>query len=422
MAQRRARIEQARDRTLGRSREPEAFLDRPRQGGPGADEVGWRVSPAVCRDREGQVLPDRDGSETRLANHLQRHSRLSVDDLGADFARPVALVAERQDPPSHAVARLQDRHGEPAADERRGAREPGRAGADHDDVGHGVDRRIPRQARTTGAAGDPAMTITGLRPLPAGATTAVRLAEMVGEMAAELGIRDDPGAVATEVLAVVRDPLGLYEDHPAWPCLLTDMGVPLELSLKVDAGRRTALRYVTDVTDHRAGLAANWTRYVGYGTTVTSAADAGEGEIWELCRLHLNGVPTAFRSRVMHGQGFAAPDRYRGSIYFRTGWLAHGQLLERFPTVMACLEDAHRRHGTPSVRRIEVLGYDFSPGEPMRTKAYVWPEFDRSDTFDVLLGRHPDLDPARSIFEDFRSDADAASGSSPALPAGQHRR
>jgi hypothetical protein len=257
------------------------------------------------------------------------------------------------------------------------------------------------------------MTIAGLRPLPAGAITAVRLAQMVGEMAADLGIRDEPGAVATEVLAVVGDPLGLYEDHPVWSCLLTDMGVPLELSLKVDAGRRTALRYVTDVTDHRAGLAANWTRYVGYGTTVTSAADAGEGEIWELCRLHLNGVPTSFRSRVMHGQGFAAPDRYRGSIYFRTGWLAHGQLLERFPTVMACLEDAHRRHGTPSVRRIEVLGYDFSPGEPMRTKAYVWPEFNGSDTFDALLGRHPGLDPARSIFESFRSDADAAADPHP---------
>ena len=93
---------------------------------------------------------------------------------------------------------------------------------------------------------------------------AARLAAVVGEAAACLGIRPAPEAVSDEVLELVREPLSSFEGHPVWPSLLTSTGLPVELSLKVGEGP-PALRCVVDVTDHRVGLEANWRSYRGGG-------------------------------------------------------------------------------------------------------------------------------------------------------------
>lgn len=258
------------------------------------------------------------------------------------------------------------------------------------------------------------MTATQVDRAASSPSLAARLAGLVGEAAACLGIRPGPEAVASDVLALVRDPLTRFERHPVWPSLLTATGLPLELSLKLGGGP-PALRCAVDVTDHRVGAEANWSGYLDYAEGVAGPAGATARDLWELCRLHLNGVPSGFRSRMMHGLGYAAPDWYRGSLYFRTGWLRPEQLAKRFPDEMALLAELRRLHGFPAATSVEVLGYDYSAGDPVRPKVYVWPGRDCAATFEDVAGRHPHLLPARDLFDAFRRDGTPRARSQPLL-------
>jgi hypothetical protein len=170
------------------------------------------------------------------------------------------------------------------------------------------------------------------------APIASRLAAALGAVVADLGIRDDPGAAVQEVHELIADPVALFQRHAVWPSLLTDSGVPVEVSLRVGGAGGPALRCVADVTDQGASFADNWSRYVENAHRV--AADAATvDEVWDLCRVHLDGVPPGFRSRIIHGLGYARQGWRRGSLYFRTGWLPPAELMTRLPAVAAVLAE-----------------------------------------------------------------------------------
>jgi hypothetical protein len=243
--------------------------------------------------------------------------------------------------------------------------------------------------------------------VPEGAPLAHRLAEFQGALAVNLGIRDDGGAIVREVGDLIAEPVTLFQQHAAWPSLLTDSGIPVELSLRLTAAGEPSLRCVSDVTDHRVSLADNWSRYVDYARRVAADA-AGVDEVWDLCRLHLDAVPTGFRSRMIHGLGYAKQDWRRGSLYFRTSWLPARALTSRLPAVATALAEVERSYGSPVSGEVEVMGYDFVPRQPVRAKAYSWTPPLGELPFETLVGRHPDLEPAREIFETFRAAVDPA--------------
>jgi hypothetical protein len=242
-----------------------------------------------------------------------------------------------------------------------------------------------------------------------------RLAAAFGDAAAALAIRDDPAPVAQKFLALIEEPIDLYGSHPCWPSLLTSTGLPVELSLKVDATGAVALRSTVDVTDHRAGLARNWTRYLDAAAQVARGTGVDVPDLWDLLQVHLSGIPPAFPSKVMHGHAYAAPDWFRGSLYFRTGWFGRAQVVSRLPAAAAALSEVMRRYRCPVAGPVEVMGYDLVPGEPLRSKAYTWPALARDADFSEVVGTNPDLAPAREVYEAFRGPSDPFSHPRPLL-------
>lgn len=233
-----------------------------------------------------------------------------------------------------------------------------------------------------------------------------RLAAMVGAASAELRIGDEPDANARRLLALSEEPVELFERHPVWPSRMTGTGQPVELSLKIEPGD-PSLRWVVDVTDHRLDQAANRARYLSYASRATQGTGAETAELRRLCELHLSEVPARADTRMMHGSSLARLGRSRGSLYFNTAWLSAQELVRRFPRESGVLAEVGRRHGSPVSREVEVIGYDFVAGAPRRAKAYVLPRAAAADCFEELAGRHPDLAPARVLFEAFGGMATA---------------
>jgi hypothetical protein len=243
--------------------------------------------------------------------------------------------------------------------------------------------------------------------VPEPASLAERLAAFIGDTAVTLHVCAAPEEVVEEVLPVIRDPIDLYARHPLWPSFLTDLGLPVELSVKVGGPRRTELRCTIDVTDYQGDLRRNWSRYLAYASAVAADRGADESDLWYLCQRALDGVPPEFPSRMMHGLGFGPDGWRRGSVYFRTGWLDAPGLIRRFPAEASALADAYRTYGSPVAGGVEVIGYDFAPGAPLRSKAYAWILVDAGATFAEAVGTHPDLAPAQALFEAHRADAAA---------------
>ena len=250
---------------------------------------------------------------------------------------------------------------------------------------------------------------------PTAVSVAERLAAVFGDVAAALAIRDDPASVAHELFALIEEPIEFYDSHPCWPSLLTSTGLPLELSLKVDATSSVALRCTVDVTDHRTDLGGNWTRYLDAAAQVAEGTGIDAPALWDLLQVHLSGIPPAFPSKLMHGLAYAAPDWFRGSLYFRTGWLGRSQLASRLADSAAALSEVARRYGCPVAGPVEVVGYDLVPGEALRSKAYTWPALDPAASFSEVVGTNPDLAPAREIYDAFRGPADPFSHPRPLL-------
>ena len=232
---------------------------------------------------------------------------------------------------------------------------------------------------------------------------AQRLAEAVGTAAWRLGIRGSPGPITSAIRRLVDEPATLYSAYPAWPSRMTDGGLPVELSLRLGRNGDCAYRCVADVTDHRVAPAENWTRFLSYASQVVEGTGMETAAVRALCERHLNGVPTNLAGRIIHGLGFGTGEWYRGSLYFRTSWMPPDQLRQRLPKETAVLAEAAREYGAPVDGEVEVVGYDFAPGCPARWKAYSWPDGPADASFHKLVGRHPDLEPAREVFEAFCS-------------------
>jgi hypothetical protein len=236
---------------------------------------------------------------------------------------------------------------------------------------------------------------------------AERLAAFVGDAAVRLHVCTAPEEVAAEVLPVIRDPVDLYARHPVWPSFLTDLGLPVELSVKLGGPRSAEIRCTIDVTDYQGGLRRNWSRYLAYASAVAADKGVDESDLWSLCQRALNGVPPSFASRMMHGVGFGPAGWRRGSLYFRTGWLDAPGLIRRFPAEASALAEAYRTYGSPVAGGVEVIGYDFAPAAPLRSKAYAWVLVDEGATFADAVGSHPDLAPAQVLFDAHRPDGAA---------------
>lgn len=243
--------------------------------------------------------------------------------------------------------------------------------------------------------------------MPEPTSLAERLAALIGEAAVRLDVCAAPKEVATEVLPVIRDPVDLYARHPVWPSFLTELGLPVELSVKLGGPRNAEIRCTIDVTDYQGDLGRNWSRYLAYASAVAADKGADEADLWYLCQRALNGVPPEFASRMMHGIGFGPSGWRRGSVYFRTGWLDAPGLIRRFPTEASALAAAYRTYGSPVAGGVEVIGYDFAPGASLRSKAYAWVLVDEGATFVDAVGRHPDLAPAQVLFDAHRDDGAA---------------
>jgi hypothetical protein len=230
---------------------------------------------------------------------------------------------------------------------------------------------------------------------------AQRLLEVFRAAVGELVIRDDAGGVADEVAGLIEEPVALYAAHPVWPSLLTDSGLPVEISLRLGV-RGPAVRCVADVTDHRSDNTHNWSRYVDHARRICAGGADTDSVVWDLCCRHLDGAPRTFRSRMVHGLGYGRAGWRRASLYFRVRWMDEHELGRRLPDELELLAKVARTYATPVDRRIEVVGYDLVPGRPVRAKAYSWCPVDPEADFVRLLGNHADLEPAREVFETFR--------------------
>ncbi|MER5647487.1 hypothetical protein [Streptosporangium sp. NPDC002524] len=239
-----------------------------------------------------------------------------------------------------------------------------------------------------------ASTATGRAPAasaPAGRTPTVRLATAFGDLAVRLGVRDDAGAVADELLRVTGE--------PRRRSLLTGSDVPVEVSLKLDERGVPSLRCVVDLVGHRPG---EWADSL---TRARSVAGCSTGEqaarMAGLFEAHLAGAPADLPAPLMLGLGYGAGGGGRGTVYFRTGWLRPDELATRLPTLAETLGRAERLHGCGLPGAVEVIGYDLAGGELTAWKTYKWLPASRGRTLAKRAGTHPDLLPATRLHDLF---------------------
>ncbi|MBB3733788.1 prenyltransferase/squalene oxidase repeat-containing protein [Nonomuraea dietziae] len=210
-----------------------------------------------------------------------------------------------------------------------------------------------------------------------------------------------------ELLDLLTEPTKWYASHPNWPSAMTVTGPPLEMSLRLDWSRSPSLRFVADVTDHRFGLVENWPRYLRYCAAVIGGEQA-DTLAWRLCRMHLDGVPSQYRSRMLHGIGYGSGPSRRGTVYFRnrmplTGAPPHP---EEAPFLEELVIDARAAGSTQA----ELLGYDFSNGEVTRSKMFCPLTRAQSSALVESIDRDdPRLGAARVVADTFGPQARDAS-------------
>lgn len=237
---------------------------------------------------------------------------------------------------------------------------------------------------------------------PAGDSTPQLLAAAVGEAGVQLGIRGRAADIAGDFLGLAREPMEQFRRYPNWPSAMNRSGLPVELSVRLDGPGAVALRCVVEVTDHRLGPEGNLRGYADAGASVAGCTTVEQADVVaDLCRAHLDGIPPRVPSRLVHGLGFAAPDRRRGSLYFRTGWLAGDELARRLPGEVRLAAELRRRYGCAIPAHIEVMGYDFERGSLRRRKMYTWLGVRTGAPFAAVGGTHPDLEPAGDLYARF---------------------
>src|SRR5262245_43232646 len=95
------------------------------------------------------------------------------------------------------------------------------------------------------------------------------LTEAISCTAMALGAGHEEPADA--IGSVIDDPVGLYLGHVHWPSRLTSVGMPIELTLSIDAEGRAGFRYHVDAADQRLLLPDNWGRYLALAEELTGA-------------------------------------------------------------------------------------------------------------------------------------------------------
>jgi hypothetical protein len=240
------------------------------------------------------------------------------------------------------------------------------------------------------------------KPDTEGLRAAPDAGRLVGTLVARLGIRDDLWGVADQTRHLVNPQLELFARHPHWPAPLNDSDLPLELSLKIDGSGQHSLRWVSDPTDYRTDVTGNWRGYLDACTAVAQCSSEAEHDaVWRLCRTHLDGIPRTFPSKLVIGAGYAAPERARGTLYFRTGWMSEAVLAARLPGLMTATAQLRRRYGGVEPIGAEVAGYDFAGGELERCKLYTWLPVEPDRPFAATAGQHPDLAIAGELYDQF---------------------
>ncbi|MFI9597881.1 hypothetical protein [Nonomuraea sp. NPDC052265] len=210
-----------------------------------------------------------------------------------------------------------------------------------------------------------------------------------------------------ELLDLLAEPATWHASHPNWPSAMAVTGPPVEMSLRLDWSRPPSLRFVADVTDHRLGLVENWPRYLRHCAAVIGGEQA-DALAWRLCRMHLDGMPAEYRSRVLHGVGYGSDGSRRGSVYFRNRLPLTGPppRLEDASHLEKMIFDA-RAAGSVQA---ELLGYDFADGQMIRSKMLC--PLTRAQTSALVesIGRDdPRLGVARVVADAFGPQARDAS-------------
>ncbi|MDP9862640.1 MULTISPECIES: hypothetical protein [Streptosporangium] len=222
-------------------------------------------------------------------------------------------------------------------------------------------------------------------------TATARLAAAFGDLAVRLGVRDDAGATAAELLRITGEP----RRHS----ILTGSAVPVEVSLKLGEQGAPTLRCVIDMVEHRAD---DWEHSLAHARSVTGCSTEEQSAcLLELFRTHLTGAPADLPAPLMLGLGYGTGGRRRGTVYFRTGWLGPDELAARFPLRMKTLRQAEHLHGCRLPGAVEVMGYDLAGGELTAWKTYKWLPTDPDRAFGDRAGTHPDLLPARRLHDLF---------------------
>lgn len=194
---------------------------------------------------------------------------------------------------------------------------------------------------------------------------------------------------------LVREPLSSYLEHVHWPSNLTGTGMPIEISLALDAPDKATFRYTTDLANHNLWLAGNWRRYLDVACETTGTS---EENIWRLFADHVTVNPPTLRSPVYHGVGYGEGGLRRSSIYFFIGGLTPVEFAKRFATQVEVIEASLGPEGRRPAR-FHGVSYDFDDGGgPYRTKFYGWLDLEKPATrLSDTLGSGHGLEMAQAL-------------------------
>lgn len=226
------------------------------------------------------------------------------------------------------------------------------------------------------------------------------LAEAIADSVVSLGIRERADDVADEVEYLMLEPLGWFLNHPNWPSGIAYRGIPLEVSVAIAGNNSPSIRHSVDVTDHRQGMAGNWSRYLEHAEHIMGRTTDQTPQLWGLLAKHLDGIPATSRTRVAHGVGYAPSGFKRTSLYFNTSWLSYAELENRFPDYTSAIDKTLNKYGGSRPSNLEWISYDFDGGEIVRTKFY-WElsTNDQTKQLSDIAGQHPDLAAASEVFD-----------------------
>jgi len=207
-----------------------------------------------------------------------------------------------------------------------------------------------------------------------------------------------------DIASLLAEPLGWFLSHPNWPSGLNAPGrIPIEISLALAGDGPPTIRFCIDVKDHRQGMLENWSRYLDYAKRITDIPADQSPFLWDLLSSHLNGVPFAIRTLMLHGVGYRSSKFRRASLYFNMGWLPYSKLKIRFPEYGSVIERNLNHCSGFQPPAVEWISHDFVGSDVVRTKFY-W-QLDPTDqpTLSDLAGQHPDLSSAANVFSHFRT-------------------